>query len=87
MVDLISRQAAIEAVGINTWAGFRLKDLPSVQLERRKGKWIPVRFGDCKCSFCSETYGIIGSLLGSYNYCPNCGAEMSEEGKLNDKIY
>jgi hypothetical protein len=31
MNDLISRQAAIEAVGINTWAGFRIKNLPSAQ--------------------------------------------------------
>ena len=33
MADLIDRQAAIEAVGINTWAGFRIKNLPSAQPE------------------------------------------------------
>ena len=31
MDDLISRQAAIETVGINTWAGQRLSKLPSAQ--------------------------------------------------------
>ena len=31
MSDLISRQAAIDAVGINTWAGQRLLKVPSAQ--------------------------------------------------------
>lgn len=49
----------------------------------KTAKWIPVRFGDCKCSLCGETYGIIGMLLGSYNYCPNCGAKMQKEENNN----
>ena len=38
MDDLISRQAAIDAVGVNTWAGARIMQLPSAQPEQR---WIP----------------------------------------------
>ena len=41
MDDLISRQAAIKAVGATTWAGFRLEKLPSAQPEI-------VRCKDCK---------------------------------------
>ena len=33
MSDLISRQAAIEAVGVNTWAGARIMQLPPAQPE------------------------------------------------------
>ena len=56
-----------------------IQDAPTIEPEQKKGKWIPVRLGDCKCSLCGETYGIVGGLLGSYNYCPNCGADMREE--------
>ena len=31
MTDLISRQEAIKAVGVNTWAGSRLNALPSAE--------------------------------------------------------
>ena len=42
MSDLIDRQAAIDAVGINTWAGQRLLKVPSAQPEIvrcRECKW------------------------------------------------
>jgi hypothetical protein len=62
----------------------RIKDLPSVQPTRPKGKWIPYydRWGDVitivshfKCSVCGE-----------YDYdkdkfCPNCGADMRGEAE------
>ena len=64
----------------------KLADLPSVQPERKKGKWI-----DCgsiwegvdeyqvwRCSEC---------IIPNYKktrFCPNCGADMREE-KTNDK--
>lgn len=37
MSDLISRQAAIDAVGLNTWAGSRISTLPTTDA-------IPVEF-------------------------------------------
>ena len=41
MSDLIDRQEAIKAVGVNTWAGSRLNALPSAQPEI-------IRCKDCK---------------------------------------
>ena len=38
MDDLISRQAAIDAVGVNTWAGARIMQLPPAQPEKRTNK-------------------------------------------------
>ena len=79
MSDLIKRQDAIDEV-INLWADkpfgnpalVEIKDcieaLPSA--ERKRGEWV-----DYKCSICGfEPYNPSG--LETFNYCPNCGADM-----------
>ena len=38
--------------------------------ERPQGKWIS-DYRSCKCSFCNFT-----TVIDTYNYCPNCGADM-----------
>ena len=43
-----------------------------------RGKWIAVNFGDMRCSNCGGVYGVCGGLLGDYNFCPNCGADMRQ---------
>mgnify|MGYP006988847330 CR=1 FL=1 len=69
--------------GISDWEWWIenvLSDLPSVQPERKKGKWI----GNPRhqaCSECRITYCIPDGQDGTldmtfYNYCPNCGADM-----------
>ena len=40
MDDLISRQAAIDAVGVNTWAGARIMQLPPAQPDGIPLEWI-----------------------------------------------
>ena len=84
MSDLISRQAAIKAVGATTWAGFRLEKLPSAQPERKTGKWVDdgTEFGLC-CSECETTFDdyFEGNkeeiqLRKIPKFCPNCGADM-----------
>ena len=95
MDDLISRQAAIDAVikrdancGIDS--AEVLKSLPSAQPEReegkgiqtrigkwiqtRTGKWIQTRIGT-QCSICCYKC----QTTGTPQFCPYCGAEMSEE--------
>ena len=44
-----------------------------------RGEWVPVKLGDMRCSKCGETYCVCGGLLGDYNFCPNCGADMRGE--------
>ena len=70
-------------IGYNDGIDFavsRLSVLPSAQLERKRGKWIPhededgEHYGD-KCSECGEWYVM---PYGKTNYCPNCGADMRE---------
>lgn len=84
MDDLISRQDVIDACtdrhGICI-AKQRLLELPSVQPEREKGKWLKAgtRMGIplFECSLC-ECGDEVPTVMGkpSYNFCPYCGADM-----------
>jgi hypothetical protein len=88
MSDLISRQAAIDAVekyACNTQRTYEaIKNLPPVQPKRMKGRWLPdnnfayeMRF---VCSVCkeSEVVPTIGftKYKPIWDFCPNCGADM-----------
>ena len=64
-----------------------IDDQPTVEPERKKGKWLPdnnnfygMRF---VCSACkeSETVPTIGftKYIPIWDYCPNCGADMRGE--------
>ena len=96
MDDLISRQAAID-IASKQCMEFRgifgrieddLKDLPSVQPERKKGEWLEKAYHDtdpidewqsAKCSACGKYHTTpFVYYFDNFNYCPNCGAEMEE---------
>lgn len=94
--DTISRQAAIDAVakwfhddvfGITESDGTvtifkRLRELPSEQPERKKGKWItvPGRFGnEVECNQC---HSVFWYWMGNYRFCPSCGADMRGESDV-----
>ena len=53
-------------------------NLPTAQPMRKKGRWIDTGSieewwaEEFKCSECGE------SMLGTANYCPNCGAKMEK---------
>lgn len=77
--DLISRQAALDAVNDCGICIQKILDIPSAEPERKTGKWV----GDC-CSCCGVSkYNYIKMVddecgpFGTWNFCPNCGAEMS----------
>jgi rubrerythrin len=90
MDDLISRQAAIDALHmhlmyrmgtdsnkkrLDEW----INNLPSTQptIKPRKGKWIyNQKRGTVKIWTCSECGW---NDIGEWNFCPNCGADMREE--------
>ena len=93
MDDLISRQAAIDALHMHLMYRMgtdsnkkRLDDwinsLPSAQLERKKGEWIPVTNGrggfECdQCHNYAPSYQDGVEWLSGF--CPNCGADMRGE--------
>lgn len=91
MKDLISRQAAIEAIGNDVMGGLNyqriLRELPSAQ-EQKRGRWInwtqmetlsnyQYHF-NAFCSECKE------GVKWTSRYCPNCGAEMKKEDGEQD---
>jgi hypothetical protein len=93
--DTISRQAAIDAMaelqgkastkaelkGISK-AWKRIKQLPSAQPERKKGKWIEEDDGwdgvFWRCSECNEPFYLVDGtpVDNGLRYCPNCGKGM-----------
>lgn len=95
--SLIKRQAAIDAtwfepsytdpLNVLTEVRDRLKALPSIQPERKKGKWILecdaegegdnlYRCPECGCNYSCQEYDIP-------NFCPNCGSYNG--GESDDK--
>ena len=87
--DPISRQAAIDALDTGLWgvewdkalATAMLKDLPSAQPERKKGRWIPV---DSYSAFGGDeaTWIAHGNPVAFY-YCSECKEEAyaGEDGE------
>ena len=85
MDDLISRQAAIDAIRgeieINGYSHVVdvLEQLPSAQPERKKGKWISNSPVTMRCNQC--TYVASDWIVHEFHYCPNCGARMDADGE------
>ena len=90
MDDLISRRAAILAVGYYSlhygekmqFADKVLKELPSAQ---ETGTWLVAK-GACEpdymeCNRCGWITEYYGGLEEEWNYCPRCGAKM-ENGRI-----
>ena len=95
MDDLISRQAAIDALHmhlmyrmgtdsnkkrLDEW----INNLPSAQPERIKGHWIdaviPNDSGGLPVIVCDKCNTFFPLQFGaSHNFCPNCGADMRGE--------
>lgn len=91
MDDMISRQAAIEALEkfekqcwedmcfrpLMSDARVIIKDLPAVQSEWKTGRWIHVDELWYRCSECDAHRGVRCGFF--ERYCPNCGAKMESE--------
>ena len=92
MSDLIDRKKALDAIQQRAdrvdsvysafWDGLIIaqdivKNLPSAEPERKKGKWSNYKDEHC-CSVCKCV--VISECWDDdirYDYCPYCGAEMS----------
>ena len=87
--DCISREAAIYAVGYYSvhsddkllFADKPLKDLPSVEPERKTGHWHLL--DECAnegwyCDQCNKKVfrADFSNTMKKYKFCPNCGAKM-----------
>ena len=82
--DCISRKAVLKKIAkeyegtddLDFWNRSRAKrsieDMPSVQSERKMGRWIT---GDGGYTYCNSCRCVGNS---NYDYCPHCGAKMQE---------
>ena len=69
------------------WCINTIRDLPSAQPERPKGKWNTYCHSDTEftysCNSCgySAPYQVLGGevVQKKWNFCPNCGADMRGE--------
>lgn len=69
-----------------------LGKMPTIEPERKKGRWAEFdsdedKFDIIKCSCCKHTFTVdsyhwtdIGFVKDDFKFCPNCGADMREEG-------
>ena len=88
MTDYISRQAAFEALEKRGVSTTNISRVPIADVrENIRGEWI-VKKDIINCSVCkrcswSKSYE---DLVRSFNFCPNCGADMrgDNNGKRND---
>ena len=85
MSDLISREAAYDEIIWNSDNGLidakvaieALRKLPSVEPERKTGKWVHM-VGWWECNQCHAEYTDMPTCMGKvlYEYCPMCSAKM-----------
>lgn len=90
MSDLISRQAAIDAIDKSNFNEDEqdsihriIETVPSAEPERKTGKWVPAFDGKYRggaywfnCSECEKL--VPGGLSSGKLYCERCGARMEE---------
>ena len=88
MDDLISRQAAIDAImgqppepHYPSWYAAQIEKLPPAQPERKKGQWMKEDRGHVEyCAVCDQCgFDWIWSDREYFKFCPNCGADMRGE--------
>lgn len=58
-----------------------LKQVPTIEPERKKGKWIPQDFNKHNGMVSTAVYyypkcSVCGNSADYTNFCPNCGADM-----------
>ena len=94
MDDLISRQAAIDAIEravTKEVARWSIEDLPSAQPERKTGRWLRTEAYPHRiyCSSCFVTFIRNDEFLNlndiPHGFCPNCGAKMEVEHEKEEK--
>ena len=87
MSDLISRQAAVDAIKCAIWDKYTAKDAIDAvcnvpPAERKKGRWeVAIGYDPKRSVMCSECRRMAYEPT---PFCPNCGAEM--RGEKNDGV-
>ncbi len=80
--DIVGNEREKFAWGLELIESFisNIKELPSAQPERKRGKWIDNRDVSWMCSECGKWLDVLQGDV-KMNFCPNCGADMRESEK------
>ena len=80
----VCRLEAVPAADVIEKASGLIGEFPSVDVrENKRGKWKAKDFHTVACSECGFDMDIMtvdDHVLNHANYCPNCGADMREDG-------
>lgn len=81
--EYLEEYAGVDGEGLHSekWCAMAeakmvIKELPSAQSERKKGKWVADRYCSC-CEWDKKDFDFYSGWV--ENYCPNCGADMRGE--------
>lgn len=79
---LFVKEAENEIYGRGSWRFATkcirvIEDAPTIEPERKKGKWILYKIEHGKCPFCGHSVDLMTPE--DRNYCSNCGADMRGE--------
>ena len=82
--DMTSIEPGMTRIGILQ----AIQEQPTIEPERKKGKWIAVddyfnRISG-RCSACGWEAHMYEDDVVGMNYCPNCGADMRKDGEADD---
>jgi ribosomal protein L32 len=61
-----------------------LKQVPTIEPERKKGKWIDYHTTCSECGWQMIDDVIESPNMVAFNFCPNCGADMRGDADEND---
>ena len=56
-----------------------INDMPTIEPQRKKGKWIDNHTTCSECGWQMIDDVIESPNIVAFNFCPNCGAEMEDE--------
>ncbi len=94
LYDILEQMPTIEDLSAfcdKLWRGAYERGKEEGKAERKTGKWIELdcdedKYDVIKCPCCKHTFTVdsyhwtdIGFVKDDFKFCPNCGAEMSEE--------
>lgn len=75
IIGVLEEVPTIEPKPSHDWNGWENGCGRTYDFEPKRGKWMAIGntgLAACECGYITDRYSI-------YNYCPNCGARMSDE--------